>query len=255
MKIEKQILFVMIVYAGCAGPASVRYADRTFTAEHIQESVRQNQAKVFTVKGSGNISVESPEIAQSGTFTLNVRKPDSLLVKLEGPFGIEVGAALVTRHEFLFYNGLQNRLITGSTNAKNLNRILRMHVEFDDLLNLFTGGLFLNEDERAPDTFIIEEEQFVLAFDHKEGSRRYWVDPQSMLIARIQHLDRRGRMIYEQRFSNFRSFGETTLPQRMRMTQHLERRAVSISFADVAVNASTTDCTLHIPSNAQRVRW
>ena len=255
MKTEKYILTVIILAAGCAGPASVRYADRTFTAEHVQESVRQNQAKVFAVQGSGNISVESPEIAQSGSFTINLRKPDSLLVKLEGPFGIEVGAALVTRKEFLFYNGLQNRLITGSTNAKNLNRILRMHVEFDDLLNLFTGGLFFSEDERAPDAFTIEEEQFVLTFDHDQGIRRYWVDPQSMLIARIQHFDRRGRMIFEQRFSNFRSFGETTLPQRMRLTQHLERRAVSIAFSDVAVNSSTTDCTLHVPSNAQRVRW
>jgi outer membrane lipoprotein-sorting protein len=253
--IRKILTVCSVLLAGCAGPASVRYADRTITAEQVRESVRQRQAKVVTMQGSGNISVETPEMAQSGSFTLALHRPDSLLVKLEGPFGLEVGAALVTRRQFLFYNGLQNRLIVGPTNAANLKKILRIQVEFDDLLNLFTGGLFVSEDNRSPDSFTIEDEHFVLAFDNPQGSRRYWVDPQSHVIVRIQHLDRRGRLVFEQRYANFRAIGEAIIPHHMFLTQHLERRSVAIALFDLSINPSFTTCSLQIPSNAQRVEW
>lgn len=241
--------------AGCAGPAAVRYADRTITADDVQRSVRQHQATIATLQGSGNISVETPEMAQSGSFTITLRKPDSLLVKLEGPFGLEVGAALITRREFLFYNGLQNRLITGPTNPQTMRKILRVAIEFDDLLNLFSGGWFLEEDDRSADSFTIEEEHFVLAFNHHEGVRRYWVDPQSWLIGRIQHLDGRGRLILEQRFGNFRAVGNVTIPQHLRLIQHQERRFVAIAFSDILLNSSLTSCMLQVPPNAERVQW
>ena len=54
--------------------------------------------------GEGKFTIETPEIAQSASFFLNLQKPDSVMLRIEGPFGIEVGAAIVTRDEFLFYN-------------------------------------------------------------------------------------------------------------------------------------------------------
>ncbi|HWP83389.1 MAG TPA: DUF4292 domain-containing protein [Bacteroidota bacterium] len=253
MRSSGRFLLILLI-GGCAAP-TVRYADRSVTAEQVQESVRANYAALSTLLGSGNISVESPEMAQSGSFTLKLKKPDSLLVVLEGPFGIEVGAALVTRKEFLFYNSLSNKLFTGSTNAVNLSKMLRMNIEFDEMLSLFTGGLFFAEDQREPDDFQIEDEQFVLTFRNSTGSRRYWIEPEAMLIGRIQHLDQRGRLVIEQWFSDFQPSGETRVPRRMRVIQHRERRAVSVAYSDISVNTDPVDCTLRVPSNAERVQW
>jgi hypothetical protein len=130
-----------------------------------------------------------------------------------------------------------------------------MNIEFDEMLSLFTGGLFFSEDQREPDDFQIEEEQFLLTFQNSTGTRRYWIEPESMLIAKIQHLDRRGRLMIEQWFSDFQPTGDTTVPRRMRVIQHRERRAVSIAYSDVSVNTEPVDCTLHVPSNAEKVRW
>jgi hypothetical protein len=249
------MLIFMVALAGCAGSPEVRYADRSVTADEVQESVRLNYAQLRTLVGSGNISVETPELSQNGSFTLNLRKPDSLLVKFEGPFGIDVGGVLLTRQDFRFYNSLQNRLITGSTTSDNLRKALKLDVGFDDMMNLFTGGLFFSEDRRDPDEFMIESETFVLAFTHKGGVRRYLVDPATMLIGRIQHMDSGGRLLVEQRFSDFTAYGGMMIPRRVRITQSRERRAVSISYSDLQVNTPSLDFKLNVPSNAERIQW
>lgn len=246
-------LLVLVLWSGCAPSASVSTANKQVTAAQVQESVRMNHERVHSLKGTGRITVETPDVAQSGSFTLLFRKPDSLLVKLEGPFGIEVGSALLTRTEFLFYNSLQNKLISGPMNGKNLSRVLRVNMSFDELINLFTGGDFFSDDRSTPDSFTIEEEQLVLTYRHGDGSRHYWIDPVSLLILKVQHLDAEGKLFVEQRFSNYKEAEGTSVPYNVRVTQQKERRTVSISYSSVVVNTNAIQFTFNIPGSAERV--
>ena len=143
-------LLVAVSLAGCASVPRLDLTGRTVNPENVQRIVRGNYEKVHSMTGSGTISVETPETAQSGSFELFLRKPDSVLVKIEGPFGISVGSVLITREEFIFYNSLQNQLITGPVTSANLNRIFRVKLTFDELLTLFTGGSFLGQTKRPP---------------------------------------------------------------------------------------------------------
>ena len=249
------LLLVAIVAGGCAPTASTRIAANKVTPELVHQSVRNNQDRVRSLKGSGHITVESPEIAQTGSFELLLRKPDSVLVKFEGPFGLDVGAALLTRNDFFFYNSLQNRLTSGSMSPSNLSRILRVSLTFEELLSLLSGGTFFSEDQGEPDSLSVEDDQFVLIYSHASGSRQYWIDPNSLLIAKIQHFDRQGKPIFEQRFGNFRSVDGTTLPHNVRVLQIRERRAVALFFSSIAVNTDELRFSLDVPKNAQRVRW
>jgi outer membrane lipoprotein-sorting protein len=246
---------VLVVLGGCASVPKANLAGRTIAPEMVQRIVRDNREKVRSLTGSGTITVETPELAQSGSFELFLHKPDSILVNVEGPFGIHVGSVLLTRTDFLFYNSLKNQLVTGAVNAVNLNRIFRINLTFDELLSLFTGGSFLEGDDHAPDSIAVENNQFVLTYRDKAGSRRYWIDPTSLLITRIQHLDLRGILFLEERFENFRALGDASLPRYVRLTQQLSRRVVAVSFSSFAINDGGVPLMLDVPTNAERVRW
>jgi len=220
----------------------------------LQESVEKNHERVLGMSGSGTISVESSEIAQSGSFDLTMRKPDSVLVKIEGPFGIDVGSALVTREKLLFYYSFQNRLVEGPTNAANLDKIFHIPLNFDDVLNLFTGGFFLSEDRTDPSVFTIEEDQFVLKYNSYNGTRTYWIDPQTMQIVKIHHLDGNGKLALEQLFSNFETVNGVVVPRYIRVTMMRERRRVSIAYSDLVMNPSYLDFRFDVPQNASRSR-
>jgi outer membrane lipoprotein-sorting protein len=246
---------VVVFLAGCASVPKPDLTGKTVNPETVRQIVRGNYEKVRTMNGSGTISVETPESAQSGSFELFLRKPDSVLVKIEGPFGISVGSALITREEFVFYNSLQNQLITGPVTSANLNRMFRVKLTFDELLTLFTGGSFLASDDGSPETVGVEENQYVLTYKGADGSRRYWLDPQSLLITRIQHLDPKGKLFFEERYEKFRMYGDASLPRFIRVTQHSSQRMIGVTFSSLDINTGSTPLVVDIPKNAERIRW
>ena len=244
-----------ITLHGCAPSPAVKLSGRSVSPQTVRNVARANHDLVRSLSGSGTISVETPEVAQSGSFELQLHKPDSLLVNVEGPFGINVGSVLLTRDTFLFYNSLENQVVSGSVNTNNLRRIFKMELTFDELMTLFTGGNFFGEDDGDPESVMEEENQIILIYRTGQGRRRYFVDPVSMLIARIQHLDNNGKMFLEERFERFRTVGEVSLPRYIRLTQHTARRAVSVSFSTLDVNPGRAPLVLDIPANAERIRW
>jgi outer membrane lipoprotein-sorting protein len=245
----------VLLMGGCAAVPTANLASTSVSPEMVQRVVKVNRERVQSLSGSGSITVETPDMAQSGSFEVVLHKPDSVLVKIEGPFGIQVGSALLTRTGFTFYNSLQNQLITGSANAANLTRIFRVNLTFDELLNLFTGGCFLARDESSPDSIVVEDNQFVLSYGDASGNRRYWIDPATLLIAKIQHLDAKGKLVLEERFEKFRDAGNASLPRHIRLTQHQARRVVAVAFSSLDINTDSVPLVLDVPTNAERVRW
>ncbi len=238
----------------CSSGSSTVLSRSEISVERIHQIVLANHAGVQSLSGAGRISIESPEIAQTGSFSVYVKKPDTIAVKLAGPFGIELGAAVVTRRVFEFYNSFQNQLITGSTSSDNLSKILRVQLDFDDMLNLFTGGTFLEEDQIPPT--MVQEEDGYLVFTYRGTShyRRYWIEPGDYLLSRIQHLDPAGKLVLEQRFLNYRTVDRYQMPYTMRVLMPHDRRAVSISYSDLSLNQPGTPIQLSVPRNAERIR-
>jgi len=246
---------IFLLLAGCASAPRPDLAGKTIDPESVRRAVQINKDKIRSVTGYGSVSVESPELAQSGSFELELRKPDSVFVKIEGPFGISVGSALITRNNFVLYNSYQNQVITGPVNATNLRRIFRITLTFDELLNLFTGGSFLASDESQAEAVTVEDNQYILLYRSAAGSRRYWIDPATLLITRVQHLDQKGKLYVEERYEKFRTLGGASLPRFIRVIHHASRRAIGVMFSSLAINTAGAPLIVEIPKNAEQIRW
>jgi hypothetical protein len=227
----------------------------SFSASKVQELARDHQSSVRTMRCEGQISFESTELSQSGSFLLVVKKPDSVLITLQGPFGIKVGSALLTRRTFQFYNSLQNKLITGNSTLENLNRTLHIQLTFDDLLGIFSGGVFLEEDQREPDQRESENGLIVFKYKYPKASRSYWIDPDNWRIERIQHFDAKGKLEREEQFNDFDTVNDWTTPYSIRLTHIPSRRIVSLIYSRVQINSSPVNCTFSYPENAEHIRW
>jgi outer membrane lipoprotein-sorting protein len=248
------LLVLAVLAQSCATNTAV-LRNKSISSDQIHGIVLANQIRMQTVKGEGTISVETATMAQSGSFALTLRKPDSLLVNLRGPFGIKIGSALLTRKDFWFYSSLENRVFTGETSPQNLSRVLRVNLSFDDLLNLFTGGVFQQTDFGTPDQTGVEDEQFILLYKSEDGTHKYYIDPQILLITKIQNLDDQGKLLFEQRFVNFQNVDSTLIPFNIRILQPKERRLVSVVYSDLEVNKQDLEFTFSYPRNAEQVHW
>ncbi len=249
------LVLFFLSFIGCRTTSTLNLSNRSITSAEVQEIARTHHARIQSIQGKGRISVETQEMAQSGAFILTLRKPDSVLINLQGPFGIKVGSALVTRTGFSFYNSLENQLITGSTSIENLNRILHVQLDFDDLLNIFSGGGFLDDDLRSPDETRIEDDQFVFIYTSHNSSRRYWIEPTSLNIQRIQFLDRSGKVTLEQAFNDFENVDGLAMPYAICITQPKTQQMLTLKYSDIMVNVKQLQFTFTIPQNAERIRW
>jgi outer membrane lipoprotein-sorting protein len=249
------LVFFILTFTGCRTTSTLNLGNRSISSEEVQDVVRQHHARIQSVEGEGRLSIESPDIAQSGSFTLKLQKPDSVLIELRGPFGIKVGSALVTRTEFLFYNSMENKLITGFSSAENLSRIFHVQISFDELLNLFSGGDFLEDDLHTPDAIRTEDEQFVFIYSSSNSSRWYWINPTTMFIQKIQFLDHNGKLTFEQVFSNFENTDGFAMPYSISIKQPKTQQMLSLQYSDIAVNTEKLRFTFMIPHNAERIHW
>ena len=238
---------------GCTASRSAAPGPAEATPDLIYASVATQHRMITTMEGAGSISVQTPEMAQSGSFELFLRKPDSLLIKLEGPFGIDIGTALVSRNEFQFYDVLRNRLIIGSTTPENLERVLRMAVDFDNLLALVAGGAFLGTDNPEQAVFERAEDSYLLTFAGDSSSRQYYVDPESLLITNILVLRSNGSVATEQRFGDFRSVDGVVIPFEVKVIQRSERRMVAVRYSEVMINGPTSALQFSVPANTRKV--
>ena len=245
----------LLTIDGCRTTSSLNLSDRSISYLEVQEVMHSHHAYIHSIVGEGRISIETPDISQNGSFILTLVKPDSVLITLQGPFGIKVGTALVTRTDFLFYNSLENKLISGLSSTENLDRILHVRLSFDNLLNLFAGGAFLETDLHAPDETHVEDDQFVFTYTSADTRRKYWIDPATLFIRKVQFLDQSGKLAFEQTFSNFEDVDGVAMPTTIRLLQPNSRQRLTFTYSEILVNTNNLHLTFTIPPNAERIHW
>jgi outer membrane lipoprotein-sorting protein len=136
-----------------------------------------------------------------------------------------------------------------------LNRILHIQLSFNDLLSLFAGGSFLESDSHAPDDIQIEDDQFVFEFYDEMSSRRYWVDPTSLFIQKVQFLDQGRKVALEQTFSKYEETDGFAMPYAICIVQPRAHQRLTITYSEIRVNTEKLHFTFIIPPNAERIHW
>jgi hypothetical protein len=246
---------LLLLGNGCRTSHSAVYDVFSLSSSKIQALTLEHHRNIHSLVCEGQVSVESKEISNSGSFSLALKKPDSVLITLRGPFGIKIGSALITRTHFFFYNSLQNKLISGPTSAEALDRTLHIQFSFDDLMNFFAGGSFMEEDRREPDQRSFEDESVLFKYRSSNTARTYWIDPETLSIQKIQHCDASGKLTREESFGKFSEHDEFNIPSTVRITDISSKRIFTVNYSLVQVNTSTVPFTFNVPENAERIRW
>jgi hypothetical protein len=106
IKFEKALLIIIssasLLFYSCSAQKSGNLDP--VSVKELKTRVNENSKVIESLEASGNISFDSPENSGSGWLELRIKKPDTVFVKIEGPFGISIANALITRNEFMYYN-------------------------------------------------------------------------------------------------------------------------------------------------------
>ena len=262
-------LLLTIVGISCSPKMSRVELTRASPSEIIQR-VALHTHPVHTFRARGTISIESQEFVGTGSIDVSLKRPDSLLIKIEGPFGIDIGSMLMTVDRFTYYESHSNRVITGATTRRNIRSLLKVDLDFEGVLDLLSGISSLSRETTPPDSLSLDDDRLLLLFRNGSSTSRYWIDPDDYVVVQHDLLENRRTEpgtddpIVETRYARFTTFEhrksqavteDVILPRSINVFAHRQKRGVALYYSKVEVNSSALDFSLKIPETAKRVYW
>ena len=238
----------------CAPKTSGIDLTRTSPEEIIQRVERNNHG-VVTFRASGTISIESREFVGTGSVTVSLKRPDSVLIKIEGPFGIDVGSMLLTRERFTYYDSYSNRVITGSTTNRNIRSLLRVDLDFAEVMEFLSGTSSISRQGTPPDSISADDDALLLIFKKGSTWAQYWVDPEKFVVARYELRESETESILETNYERFSRFDGVFFPRTISVIAHRQRRGLTLHYDEIEINKPHLDLSLTIPQKAKRIYW
>ena len=248
------VVFLMLVFASCAPKRSELMLDtHAVDPASLMRIVREGHARLHSMVGGGTVTFESPEIAGSASFDISLKKPDSLLVRFEGPFGIDVGTLFLSPRKYIVYNSLENRVVTGVPRVEAMRSVIPFDLTYTQILDAFSGQFTLPADPESVRAYAIDDHQFFLSMACGNTLCTYWVDPEYRLVSKYQIQDAQGRLILEALASGMTEQDSVSAPRRIKIRFPEDGRQISIFYSSLTLNAPQPSFEFSIPDNAQTI--
>jgi hypothetical protein len=215
--------------------------------------VESGGERLRSMSGKGSLAFESPEFAGSAFFSLSLKKPDSLLLKLEGPFGIDMGMLFIDREKYLIYNGLENRVIQGNPQGSSFRSLIPIDLTHEQLMEAFSGVFTVKGDARDVHEFTVEKDQFRLHLPCGSDECVYWIDPRSLLVTRYLRRTSDGTTLVDAVSEAITEQDELFAPRRITVVFPESQRRVSVYYSALHLNDPEPSFSFSIPHDAETI--
>ncbi len=248
-------VLVLALLAGSCAPkkSSVLLDTRRTSASTLLQMVATGNARVHSMTGRGSVAFESPDLNGSAYFELSLKKPDSLLAKFEGPFGIDVGTLFLSRKRFVMYNSLENRVTTGVPSTAAIRSFVPFDLTFDQILDAFSGVFPLEGDATDVRGYAVDGDRFTLTMTCGSGTCEYWIDPELFVVTRSRRLSSNGTVLLDAEAAAFVEQDGVVAPKRITITFPEEGRRVSVFYTSFQLNAPEPSFAYSIPPSARTI--
>ena len=250
------ILFCLsILLHSCV--SSKNNIDVDITIEELKQHVNTNSSKIKSLNAEGTIDIDTPEMSNSGTITVNLLKPDSLYTKLEGPFGIDVADILLTRKSFIYYNVMDNRVIKGPSSPLNVGAIMRIKLDFDDIINGFSGTFFFLDVTSDNSELKSDENKYLLITkdDISKEIKKYWIDSDDFYITKYVITNYDKKVLLEMEYLEYNYRDGVYFPNRIAISRPQENTYIWLDYTIKTFNSKNLIFKFKIPSSAEIIIW
>jgi hypothetical protein len=239
----------------CAAPyRGVELDTASVEPRRLLDLLAGHNRQLEALTGKGSIAFDTPQLTGAASFELTARRPDSLLLRLDGPFGLTVGTFFLSRDRYVLYNAMENTVMSGMPTSDALSRVLPVPLRVSEVVDALCGAVRIVEEPSTLTEYRIDGDQFLLTFAGVEGeSRRYWVDPGDLLVTRVERLDARGNAIVEMAMTRISRIDGIPVPRRITVRMPSDNRNLSIAFSSVTPNPPSLSFRYVLPGGARRV--
>lgn len=237
---------------GCSTEETV-LPDRSMEAADIISRVNALPATVRTFSAGGSLSVETPQMSQSVGFDLAVKKPDSVLITVTGPFGITLGKGLFTRESFVAYNALNNTVYEGNPAVGMRSLPFLSGIDIGVMIDALSGVRRIDDAYGEPDSFVVGTRSFIFTYLGNPRKTKFYVDTQSYLITRVITYRGDDSVLWEERYSYSGTPDGLWEPSTIRISVPDRSMNVEFVYDEISLNTELPVFRIEYPGDATRM--
>ena len=237
----------------CAPTAELALdTDATPSAELLRRVLDRSSA-LLSLTGDGTLTFDAPELSGSAAFSSSLKRPDSLLLVLEGPFGIDVGTVFLSREKYVVYNSMENSVMTGNPAGRSIRSVIPFDLTVNQMFDAFAGIFLPPQADGPPDRYDIDDGRFRLSYACGEERCEYWVDPAALLVTRYRRTSQEGLVILEASCSSLADDNGAVAPRKISIRFPREGRRLSIAYRSLSLNTDDLSFAFSVPPNARTI--
>ena len=217
------------------------------TAADILERLPAYPVSMNRLYAEARIALSSPE--ESGRFTAKIDylHPESLLVRVTFPLGVEGARVLVTTDSAWVYDRIEKIVWTGS--PERVAGMLPGAVAGLHLVELATGFEQPNRDG----SWHVDTDSTLYLLTSTNGRLRYTIDPSLWRVVAIKEWDADGTLLEQRWYSDFIAVHGEILPRRMALSRPGENMRISMAWHRIELQPDHLTFALKASSEAQRI--
>lgn len=243
------VVLLGAMLAGCSPRAAELVLDtQQVPPATVVSRVTANGSRITSLAGSGTVSFEGPGMGGSAFFTLALKKPDSLLIRFEGPFGLDAGFLFLSRTQYVMFNRLENTVYSGDPSTGAIRWAIPFALTVEQVLDAFTGA-FRFPAGAVPARYAVDDEHFLLSYTAQRDTQTFWVDPATALVSRYSRSGN-GMSVWAETSRPMEEDG-MRMPREISLSFPTEGRQLSVYYNDLTLNPSELSFRYAVPRTAQ----
>jgi len=219
---------------GCAGLFPEKRPLPEIPADVLIRNIERHASQLQTFRGDARLAVVSAEGSFGGSLNVSMKIPDSLWVKIEGPWGIDIATGRFGGGQALFYNPWENVVYKGTVEKMQEKQLLPFDVGVSRMALGILG--LLVPDAMGADSFVSlssDSKKYILNF---EDGEQVWVEPKGPVVTRWEKRDDDGEILWIWEAKDFKKKKGIRLPQLVRITNYQPMQRLTLFYEKVKAN-------------------
>ena len=245
----------VLFLAGCAGLFRSSRSLPDVPGNELLRRIQDHTGRLETFQGIARMTVATSEASFAGTFSVSVKAPDSLWIKIEGPLGIDMLTLAVGGDRILMYSPWQQAAFRGSLGKVRKSGMLPVDLDSSDVVFGFLG-LWNPKPETADSVLSVRSEngQYVLAF---ASGGEVWIEPKGPVVKRWIKKDGNGETEWIWEGEAYRRRDDLWLPAIVRIFRPTPRQRITLQYESMSANNSMKSSwfDVRIPEGVQTLEW
>lgn len=256
--IKKYLILIItgLSIYGCV-PTKEISDERSISADRLLKRVEANRRKVKTFLGVGSLDIKSSEINAKSNFEVRISRPDSVTISLFGPFGIDLARINVNNKDFIFLDVINNRVYKGKVGPGVIKQVLKIDIQFEELINLLTGSVNLSDKlSFQPDAKLLADNKYLVEIndDKNDTNFIYTINSSDLAISEFQIISD-NKSLFSAEYSDVFRYDDVPIARSIKVNDIRGNQKINVSYRKVEVNKNIGSLKIEIPEDAEIINW